>query len=232
MRTRRSIRTASTVAGAVVLVATAIMGGTTAQAQPRPVLPAVAAADNRPEVRALSTDERQDLQAEIDATLAETGNGGVQISANEIAWNGGEPILVFPLPGETKAPPSSAAARNAEGLSSTSDVEPQVDWEGCPAGADDNRWYCFYEDQNFRGRRLQWNWAHCQTGLRFVDYGFDNDTTGWVNTTRNVDNVGMRVTVFDGFFVDTLWREQPWTKVSRVDTFNNDKASSFRACRI
>ncbi|MGX4691537.1 peptidase inhibitor family I36 protein [Streptomyces sp. JNUCC 63] len=215
----------------MVLFAAAITGGATAQAQERPVLPVVAAADNRPDVRALSSDERQELQAEIDEVLAETDNGGVQISANEISWNGGEPILAFPLPGETEAPPSSAAALRAEGLSATADVEPLVNWQGCPAGNDDNRWYCFYQYSNFGGRRLQWNHAHCSTGIRFGDYGFDNMTTAWVNTTRNAANVGMIVTVYDGWFTGTLWREQPWTKVSKVDPFHDNKASSFTACR-
>ncbi|MFE1444162.1 hypothetical protein [Streptomyces sp. NPDC058739] len=232
MSTRRSIRTASTVVGAGALLATALMGGTTAHAQPRPVLPAVAAGDNRPDVLALSADEREDLQAEIDATLAETNNGGEQISANEISWNGGEPILAFPLPGETEAPPSSAAALRTEGISPTADVEPQVNWEDCPAGADDNRWYCFYQYAGFEGRRLQWNHAHCSTGIRFADYGFDNKTTGWVNTTPNEDNVGMNLTVYDGWFTTTLWRERPWTKVSQVDSFHDNKASSFKACRM
>lgn len=232
MYIRRPIRTASTVAGAVVLLAAAITGGTTAQAQVHPDLPAVSAADDRPDVRALSSEERQELQAEIDATLAETNSGGVQISANEISWNGGEPILVFPLSGETETPSSSAAALRAEGLNTTATADLRVDWENCPAGSNnDNRWYCFYQYSSFGGRRLQWNHAHCSTGIRFADYGFDNKTTGWVNTTRNEDEVGMIVTVFNGWMVDSLWREQPWTKVSQVDSFHDNKASSFRACR-
>ncbi|MFI6280081.1 hypothetical protein [Streptomyces sp. NPDC050988] len=49
------------------------------------------------------------LQQQIDQVLART-EGGVQISRYEIAWNGGEAVMAFPLPGERYAPPSSAAA--------------------------------------------------------------------------------------------------------------------------
>ncbi|MFF4589151.1 hypothetical protein [Streptomyces sp. NPDC001388] len=116
-------------------------------------------------------------------------------------------------------------------MNETDAAQLRVDWENCPAGADDNRWYCFYQYSAFGGRRLQWNHAHCNNGIRFSDYGFDNKTTGWVNTTPDRDDVGMIVTVYDGWFTSSLWREQPWTKVSQVDSFHDNKASSFRACR-
>ncbi|MGA4846611.1 hypothetical protein ACOBQB_10200 [Streptomyces sp. G5(2025)] len=53
------------------------------------------------------------LQQQIDEVLAKT-EGGVQISKNEIAWDGGAAILAFPLTGETQAPPSSPAARRLQ----------------------------------------------------------------------------------------------------------------------
>jgi hypothetical protein len=182
-------------------------------------------------VQALTDTQSQQLQAEIDETLADT-TGGVQISANEISWNGGEPILVLPLPGETSAPASSAAAAKLEGLSDT-DVEPQVNWHSCPAGADDNRWYCFYQLENFGGRRLQWNWAHCSSAEWFSDYGFENKTTGWVNTTRNIDYWGMNVDVWQaaGNPDYVLWREKPWHQVSYVGAADDNKADYFHACR-
>ncbi|MEU9576341.1 hypothetical protein [Streptomyces chilikensis] len=49
------------------------------------------------------------LQQQINEVLAAT-DGGVQISRYEIAWNGGEAIMAFPLPGERHAPPSSTEA--------------------------------------------------------------------------------------------------------------------------
>ncbi|MCX2971961.1 hypothetical protein OSB71_24430, partial [Streptomyces sp. JHD 1] len=53
------------------------------------------------------------LQREINDVLAKT-DGGVQISENEIAWENGSVIMSFPLPGETQAPPSSAAAQKLQ----------------------------------------------------------------------------------------------------------------------
>jgi hypothetical protein len=53
------------------------------------------------------------LQQQIDQVLART-EGGVQISRYEIAWNGGEAVMAFPLPGEVYAPPSSPAAVKLE----------------------------------------------------------------------------------------------------------------------
>ncbi|MFE7455722.1 peptidase inhibitor family I36 protein [Streptomyces sp. NPDC057554] len=222
-------RAAVTATGVVLLSASAMTSGSATQPVDHEVLPSVAVADQRPEIQSLSVGQRQELQREIDATL--TSHGGVQISANEIAWNGGEPTLTFPLPGEDEAPQSSPQALRQKGIKAT-DVEPLADWGGCPAGKDDNRWYCFYDEADFKGRRLQWNWAHCSGGIRFGDYGFDNKTTGWVNTTPNKSKVGMVVTVYDGWFTGSLWVERPWTKVSKVDSFHNNKASSFKACRI
>ncbi|MFB7419406.1 hypothetical protein ACFC1L_32920 [Streptomyces sp. NPDC056210] len=53
------------------------------------------------------------LQQQIDKVLAAT-EGGVQISRYEIAWNNGEAVMAFPLPGETYAPPASPAAVKLE----------------------------------------------------------------------------------------------------------------------
>ncbi|WP_435804397.1 peptidase inhibitor family I36 protein [Streptomyces hirsutus] len=53
------------------------------------------------------------LQQQINHVLAST-EGGAQISRYEIAWNGGEAVMAFPLPGELYAPPSSPAAIKLE----------------------------------------------------------------------------------------------------------------------
>jgi hypothetical protein len=67
-------------------------------------------------------DTPDSLQQEINAILATT-DGGVQISSNEIAWEGGQVLMALPLPGEAHAPPSSKAAQalqaKAAGLSLT-----------------------------------------------------------------------------------------------------------------
>ncbi|MDX2825853.1 hypothetical protein Sipo8835_38345 [Streptomyces ipomoeae] len=53
------------------------------------------------------------LQQQINQVLVET-EGGVQISRYEIAWDGGEAIMAFPLPGEEQAPMSSPAAQKLQ----------------------------------------------------------------------------------------------------------------------
>ncbi|WP_328848000.1 hypothetical protein [Streptomyces sp. NBC_00258] len=55
-------------------------------------------------------------------------------------------------------------------------------------------------------------------------------TSSWVNTTRNIDHWGMKVTVYDNL-VRQLWVENPWTKVSSLG-INNDKATFVKACRL
>ncbi|MFE2969439.1 hypothetical protein ACFXKC_38395 [Streptomyces sp. NPDC059340] len=70
------------------------------------------------------------LQQQIDDVLAKT-DGGVQISRNEIAWNGGEVIMAFPLPGETQAPVSSPAAQRLQaevvGVAADATEQPPAD---------------------------------------------------------------------------------------------------------
>jgi hypothetical protein len=53
------------------------------------------------------------LQRQINEVLAKT-EGGVQISRYEIAWDEGQAIMAFPLPGETHAPPSSETAQELQ----------------------------------------------------------------------------------------------------------------------
>ncbi|MFH9133699.1 hypothetical protein [Streptomyces sp. NPDC017524] len=120
--------------------------------------------------------ETSELQQQIDTVLAKT-TGGVQISPNEIAWEGGEVIMSFPLPGEETAPPSSQAATNlqakAAGISKQSIKDAVASGkslaasDNCPTEVIGNDWYCFYQYKDFGGRRLQWNQAKgCPATLR------------------------------------------------------------------
>ncbi|MFF6993561.1 hypothetical protein ACFY93_01155 [Streptomyces sp. NPDC008313] len=86
---------------------------------------------------ASATDAPDVLQQQINEVLSNT-EGGVQISRYEIAWNEGEAIMAFPLPGETYAPPSSAAAVKLEakiaGLSSAKTADAVAAAEKEPTG--------------------------------------------------------------------------------------------------
>ncbi len=183
-------------------------------------------------VRALTEPRRQELPRQVDETLAST-RGGVQISANEISWNRGQPILTLPLPGQRTAPSASPAALRQEGLSAADITTASVNWHNCPAGNDDNRWYCFYQEQGFHGRRLQWNWARCGSSTYFSTYGFGNKASAWVNTTPNKKKWGMHVAVWQaaGNPDYLLWQEPPWHQVSYVGKGDDNKADYFEACR-
>jgi len=193
--------------------------------------------DSRAEVRQLSASAAADLQGQIDATLHST-KGGVQVSANEIAYEGGNVVLALPLPGQRTAPASSKAAlaltepaASAAAAGSAGSVVP-FDVAGCPAGATDNRWYCFYQDSNFGGRRLQWNYAHCDVHhgdyIDFVNYSFAAETSSWVNTGT------LTVYTFDeGWY--PLWTESPaqqpgYNASSYVGNSYNDRAFYAEAC--
>ena len=225
---------ASFALGATLIASSLAMNAPMATAEGVPSLPPVAAEDSRGEVQSLTVDERQDLQAEIDATIVETNNGAVQISANEISWNGGEVVMTLPLPGEATAPAPTEAALALDGVSAAEMEDVQAEaasWNGCPAGANDNRWYCFYQLAGFEGRRVQWNHAHCASGINFADYGFNNRTTGVINTTKNIDYWGMKLTLYHDWFTGNALRVPPYTKISQLDSFHDNKISSFEACR-
>jgi hypothetical protein len=132
-------------------------------------------------------------QAQIDAVIAE--HGGKQISATQVAWQGGAVVLDVAAP----------------------DVG-MIAVEGCANNA-----YCFYQHQNFGGRKL--TFRDCTSaGLRqnLYDYGFENLTTSWVvnKSLRLVD-------VFHGSNT-RLWQARGHSKSSNVGTADNDKADWFR----
>lgn len=166
------------------------------------------------------------LQQRIDVQLA-TSPGAVQISPYEVAWDGGRVIMSFPRDGQKKAPPVSQAARNLmRGLdhgeqaprpqASPQSIQPQ-DIEGCPTeifGAD---WYCFYQDINWLGRRLQWS---DPMTVDFRNFNFDNEASSWVNGGALI------IEVFDDNSENgVLWVEEDHVKSSSVPC--NDCAGSF-----
>ncbi|MEU3002615.1 peptidase inhibitor family I36 protein [Streptomyces sp. NPDC006995] len=173
------------------------------------------------------------LQEEIEQVLART-QGGVQISRNEIAWDGGEVIMSFPDPGEAQAPVSSAAAQRLQAKvtgRSVGTVEPlQVSGgvsaqaaDNCPTEIFGNDWYCFYQNSDFGGRRLQWNAAH-KSPVYFSKYDFDNRTSSWSNKG------GKKITVYEDFWVNNptkLWTEYAHSKDSYVGYAVDNRADYF-----
>ncbi|MFB8347908.1 peptidase inhibitor family I36 protein [Streptomyces niveus] len=181
------------------------------------------------------TDE---LQQEINDVLAKT-EGGVQISQNEIAWNGGEVIMAFPLPGETHAPVSSSAAQRLQSkvsglpLDTVEDVAPEpvepeeyeepvgaMATDSCPTQTFGNDWYCFYQYKDFGGRRLQWSAAYNHY-VYFSSYDFENRTSSWSNKGGKVIGVyGRTVTGSDLSCTNDLWYEQPHSRSASASPDN------------
>ena len=129
------------------------------------------------------TSSTHTLQESIDDVLANT-EGGTQISPNEVAWEGGAVVMSFPDQGEQEAPASSAAVQTFR-AKATGQMVPFVEVplgsnEGCPTEKFGNDWYCFYQYDNYGGRRLQWNAAHTSK-MYFSNYDFINKTSSWVN---------------------------------------------------
>lgn len=86
----------------------------------------------------------------------------------------------------------------------------------CPNG-----WYCFYQNKNYGGRRLQFR--DCGDSQYFVDYGFRNQTSSWQNRTRHT------VEVFDED-VDPwklLWTMNPGAESIDVGSAADNKADFF-----
>lgn len=139
------------------------------------------------------------LQQEIDTQLAQYP-GGIQVSDNAVAYQQGAVVLVFPNPGQSVAPdglgpnPRVDQARalgllaqtpsNSLSATSSGTITPYSTayLHGCPYSTITNAdWYCFYTDINWGGRRLEFK----DTAADFAgNWGFDNQTTSWVNTNH------------------------------------------------
>lgn len=149
--------------------------------------------------------------------------GGVQVSDNAMAWEATGTVVVWPSPGERVAPKGlgSNVRRNAArrmGVEPLTDNSIQ-DVYGCPSGTFVKDYYCFYTDINFGGRRLQFTGA---TGSGSAsNWGFDNQTTGWVNTDTDVRVHAYNTTTGSGW----LWDEPENARVSYVGDTKNDLMS-------
>ncbi|MET7348648.1 hypothetical protein [Streptomyces mirabilis] len=192
---------------------------------------------------ARAADGSDSLQQQIDDVLAKT-DGGVQISRNEIAWNGGEVIMAFPLPGEAQAPVSSPAAQRLQaevpGVAADATEQPPADEsesdssttasDSCPTEVFGNDWYCFYQYKNFGGRRLQWNAKHVDR-VFFSAYDFVNRTSSWSNKGGlDIYVMGRTVSgVDDSCSTPELWREGPHSRSTSLPSSLDNKADCFAA---
>jgi hypothetical protein len=186
-------------------------------------------ADTRAAIARMTPGQSQELRHEVQTQLAKKP-GGVQLSANEIEWGNGKVVLSFPIPGTKDVPADSSALiafrakMNGKTLSADSVTPMDTTVHGCPKGTV-VRWYCFYQDKNWGGRRLQWSDPHCDSDdfLDFNNYGFEDETSSWVNTGW------LTVYVYD-YAVDNIWTEASNSSSSYVGSFYNDTAWYAEAC--
>jgi hypothetical protein len=189
----------------------------------------------------LPADAARQLQADIDAQIA--AHGGAQISPYEVAYNGGDPIMVFANPvtgefptssadrAEARQPASPGRPGAASGLAPSPALAPLATSYrfGCPYTSTTG-WTCFYQDIDYNhdscgsggscgdgGRLLEF--ASCGT-QSLATYGFSAQTSSWVN------NTDAYVTVYD-VNDSLLWSESPGYASSYVGSADNDKADSF-----
>ncbi|MGH8891148.1 MAG: peptidase inhibitor family I36 protein [Acidothermaceae bacterium] len=176
------------------------------------------------------------LQAEIAAQIA--AYGGVQISPYEVAYNGGDPIMVFanPITGDVptvagdRAEAGTGTASGAATPGVQSMVVPLTSYRyGCPYSGSTG-WTCFYQNVNFNGYSCGGG-GGCADGARMLEfascgtqslgtYGFSDQTSSWVNNTSSY------VTVYNSSG-GALWSESPGSASANVGSANNDKADNF-----
>lgn len=166
------------------------------------------------------------LAAEMKALL-ELQPGGLQVSDNALMWSTGTAV-VWPSPGQEYAPTGIGANVRTEALKELG-VEDDVagfgptDVQGCPSGWFKD-YYCFYPDQDFKGRRLQFT-KDTRTG-NADQWGFNNATSGWVNT-----DTGLVVIAYDGpgRTGPILWTELENRSSGRVSPTVDNRMSSWTA---
>ena len=153
------------------------------------------AAGHRPAPTNSASPGHASVQSQINTVLKQHPDAR-QIGADEVSFDKGHAVLAF-------APAESGLG-------------------ACKPGE-----YCFYDDINFNGstnnRVLHFNQCSGQNQTaNLTDYGFNDDTSAWVN------NTGWRIAVYSDINGGggVLWTENPNSRASFVGGWN-DMASSF-----
>lgn len=219
--------------------ATSAVAAQASSAQASPASPSSPVASSDPNPWAaksgLPADAARRLQAAIDAQIAKYG--GTQISPYEVAYNGGDPIMVFANPLTGRFPTSAAdraearqpAAPGRPGVAVTLAPLATSYRDGCPYTSTTG-WTCFYQNIDYNHQSCGGT-GSCGDGGRLLEfatcgnqslatYGFSGQTTSWVN------NANAYVTVYDAND-SLLWSESPGSASSYVGSAANDKADSF-----
>jgi hypothetical protein len=166
------------------------------------------------------------VQQQIDEQLR-AYPGGTQTGPYEVAYQNGSVVVVF-ADGSGRIP-TTPVARPEIGASASA-VPATSDTYGCPYGTL-THWFCFYDNDAFNsgtnGRMLEFKSCSSEGTVQlFTDWGFNDQTTSWVNTGG-----GTRIDVFDNAdLTGKLWAEPSYaSRVSNVGAAANDMASAFKA---
>lgn len=163
------------------------------------------------------------LAAEMAAAL-EQQPGGIQLSDNAMAWDGGEVVVVWPGPGEDAAPAglgdgvrsdvveALGLTELASPLQAAAGAEARGSASTCPSG-----YYCFYTASNFDGSRYQFS-STCSGYAS--SWGFDNTASSWVNR-----NAGRNYHAYDYVGGSRLWTMSPGTSDSYVGSAADNRMS-------
>ncbi len=179
----------------------------------------------------LSHKKAAKLQATINSVLKRSP-GATQISQYEVTWDGGKALESFPAPGKARAPgmsPAALAVTGSAGANSGAPVNGASD--SCPWYVAGDHFYCFYQDKNFNGRRLQWSYQYCYSYnlkpyINFTDYSFNDQASSWVNNGNHIISAYNNINAGGAL----LWQEGTVSNSPFVGSTANDKASSFKAC--
>lgn len=153
--------------------------------------------------------------------LLELQPGGVQVSDNAMAWDGGDTVVVWPDPGDQQAPAGlgsnvrddAVKQLDLQGVLSSQEFSALGSYTSCPSG-----WYCFYGGSNYNGARYQFS-STCSSYAS--SWGFNNQTTSWVN--RSGSNKIIYAYNYRGSRL--LWFEAHPSRDSYVGSSDNNRMS-------
>lgn len=183
------------------------------------------AAITAPSVAQAATPSRDPLvlrQVAVDRQLRNFP-GGVQVSPNQVDYDGGKVSVVFTnVVLDRRAVAAAAKAR----VGGTAAVPATVGTGACPGGAFATDYVCLYENENFNqnldGRMLKFADNYFQS---LNTYGFNDATSSWVNNRAHASYLWQNDTSSNA---GTQFSMPARTKAAAMPTGLNDWASAVQ----
>lgn len=212
------------------------MGGT-AQAQAQSpatagAQPAARTPSRQIDLKFTKTQQQGMAKLERDIKDLVVNTHGKRRSINEVESDNGKVVEALPLPSGLEVLNAAPVSTVKGGVSAQGVVHAAAVYYkyGCEYGSK-TRWTCLYQNSNFNG--LQKEDAGPGNGriLRFQSAGsvqdlgkwnFRDQTSSWVNTTKNLVRVGDIPAGGDCNSANILWEEDPETQSGYVGRAAND----------